>query len=492
MFCRVCHKDNHPEAEVCEFCGVPMAEDPSSFQPTVPVGGTVVLDSGFQQGSLIAGRYLVERELGRGGMGVVYQVTDQKLHGKDMALKLISSDLIANPQAKGRFVQEVLAVQDLTHPNIVKVFHLDEVDGQNFFTMEYLPGRSLREIITERFASGAKFSLEECESILQPVLKALQYSHSQPSPVIHRDIKPDNVIVSGSLSSPQIKVLDFGLAKILAPSQHTSTAMTMGTAYYMAPEQMQAGKDIDQRADLYSVGVMLYEMLTGEIPSGRFALPGELNPALPAAIDELIDKALQQQPVKRHASAQEFAEALKAAGAPEETAIEEPVSEDEEEFQAPYAAEAAPSYAEAEISSAWSDEPADREEAIFSEDRGEHNENNDKFSRNSINISEIGEEKSFVARLYSGDFGFVKTFWIYFFAANLLFSALSAVNLQLSVFVNLMAFFYFIFIAICIWNSSKKFEGKIIWVWIGMAYIGLQSVQKLVKSFHVIGILSNL
>lgn len=232
MRCRACHKENRPEAEACEFCGVPMIDDPSRFQPTVPVNGVVVPDSGLQNGALIAGRYLVERELGRGGMGVVYLVKDQKLHGKEMALKLISADLTASAQAKDRFVQEVLAVQDLTHPNVVKVFHLDETAGQNFFTMEYLPGRSLREIITERFASGDKFSLEECESILLPVLEALEYSHGQPSPVIHRDIKPDNIIVSGSLSSPQIKVLDFGLAKVLAPSQHTSTAMTMGTAYY--------------------------------------------------------------------------------------------------------------------------------------------------------------------------------------------------------------------------------------------------------------------
>ena len=252
----------------------------------------------------------MERELGRGGMGVVYLVKDQKLHGKEVALKLISADLTDSHQGQERFVQEVLAAQELQHANIVRVFHLDEVAGQSFFTMEYVPGRSLREVVEERKRQGKTFSLKECAAVLMPVLKALHHAHTQTSPVIHRDIKPDNIIVTGDFPTPQVKVLDFGLAKMLSPSKLTTTAMTMGTAYYMAPEQVQGAKDIDQRADLFSVGVVFYEMLTGQVPSGRFKLPAEMNPELPAEIDDLMDRVLQQHPNDRYASARELAGAL--------------------------------------------------------------------------------------------------------------------------------------------------------------------------------------
>ena len=312
MRCPVCHKENPSEARACEFCRTPLPDGNSRLQATVPVSGVTVGDAGYEPDSLIAGRYLVVRELGRGGMGLVYLVKDQKLHEKEMALKLISADLTADPQARERFVQEVLAAQDLTHPNVVKVFHLDEANGQSFFTMEYLPGRSLREFCDERFGSGRTFSLRECAGIVLQVLDALDHAHSQSPPVIHRDIKPDNVMVLGDLKSPRVKVLDFGLAKLLSPSKQTTTAMTMGTAYYMAPEQMQGAKDIDQRADLYSVGVIIYEMVTGQIPSGRFELPSEVDSALPVSLDAVIDTALQQHPGKRYATAMAMRGALDA------------------------------------------------------------------------------------------------------------------------------------------------------------------------------------
>jgi len=313
MHCPVCHKENPPGATHCEFCRIPLPDPSSQFQPTVPISGVSVGDQSFAVGGLIAGRYLVERELGRGGMGVVYLVKDQQLRGKEVAIKLISMELTLSPQAKDRFVQEVLAAQELQHPNIIRVFHLDEVGGQSFFTMEYVPGRSLRDIVEERKREGRTFTLKESEAVLMPVLKALNHAHTQTPPVIHRDIKPDNIVVTGDLSAPQVKVLDFGLAKMLSPSQLTTTAMTMGTAYYMAPEQVQGAKDIDQRADLFSVGVVLYETLTGRIPSGRFKLPTELNRELPAAVDDIIDTALQQEPADRYASAREMGSALESA-----------------------------------------------------------------------------------------------------------------------------------------------------------------------------------
>jgi len=312
--CPVCHKDNPPEAEFCEFCRLPLPDPSTRLQKTDLVSGVAVSDAEFAKGSLIANRYLVVRELGRGGMGVVYLVKDQQLHDKEVALKLISTELTANEHARERFVQEVLAAQQLSHPNVVKVFHLDQWNGQSFFTMEYVPGRSLREILDARKHEGRLFSLEETKAILIPVLKALHHAHTQPFPVIHRDIKPDNIIVAGKFPSPQVKVLDFGLAKMCSASKLTATAVSMGTAYYMAPEQMKDVSGVDIRTDLFAVGVMLYEMLTGEIPTGRFKLPSQVRSDLPAAIDAIVDKALQPDPADRFGETAEFINALQVVG----------------------------------------------------------------------------------------------------------------------------------------------------------------------------------
>lgn len=310
MRCPVCYKDNPPEAEFCEFCRLPLPDPSTRFQKTDLVSGAAVSDAEFAKGSLIANRYLVMRELGRGGMGVVYLVKDQQLHDKEVALKLISTELTANEHARERFVQEVLAAQQLSHPNVVKVFHLDQWNGQSFFTMEYVPGRSLRVIIEARKHEGRLLSLEETKAILIPVLDALHHAHTQPFPVIHRDIKPDNIIVAGKFPSPQVKVLDFGLAKMCSASKLTATAVSMGTAYYMAPEQVQGGQDIDPRADLFSAGVVFYEMLTGSIPTGFFSMPSEISEGLSPSVDEVIKRTLQQNPGKRFSSAVEFENAL--------------------------------------------------------------------------------------------------------------------------------------------------------------------------------------
>lgn len=321
MRCTACHKDNASGAEFCDFCKSPLLPPERRLQQTDLVGGEVVADAGFAPGSVIANRYLVVRELGRGGMGVVYLVQDQQLRGKDVALKLISASLTANENARERFVQEVLAAQELSHPNIVKVFHLDQWNGQSFFTMEYVPGRSLREILEARKQEGRLFTLEEAQAILIPVLNALHHAHTQPSQVIHRDIKPDNIIVAGKFPSPQVKVLDFGLAKMCSTSKLTATAVSMGTAYYMAPEQMKDVSGVDVRTDLFAVGVMLYEMLTGEIPTGRFKLPSQVRSDLPVAIDVIVDKALQPDLADRFGEAVEFSNALQVAGSVNDSTV---------------------------------------------------------------------------------------------------------------------------------------------------------------------------
>ncbi|MEW5911076.1 MAG: bifunctional serine/threonine-protein kinase/formylglycine-generating enzyme family protein [Thermodesulfobacteriota bacterium] len=282
---------------------------------TGPLSGkTVVHDGGFAplsdlgDGEVIAGRFEVVRELGRGGMGQVLLVRDRLLKGQEVALKLISPELVALPEAQDRFAQEVLAARLLSHPNIVKVHDSHEFEGRRFFTMEYVSGRSLRELLEERRGADQVFKFEEALSLLLPVLDALGHAHGQG--VIHRDLKPDNVVVTGEYPGWRVKVLDFGLAKMLSPSKLTSSALSMGTAYYMSPEQLSASRDVGPASDIYSVGVVLYELLTGKVPQGRFRLPGEVMPGLPPEIDEVIDKALQAEAGDRYQTAGELVEAL--------------------------------------------------------------------------------------------------------------------------------------------------------------------------------------
>jgi serine/threonine protein kinase len=189
------------------------------------------------------------------------------------------------------------------------VHNLEEWQGQQFFTMEYITGRSLHELIAERKSQIPPFSLSEAAAIITPVLDALAYAHEH---TIHRDIKPDNIIVIGDFPDATAKVLDFGIAKALSTSSFTQTAQALGTAFYMAPEQM-SGSDIDRRADLYSTGMVLYEMLTGEMAVGRFQLPGEIYSKMPKAIDEMLEKSLAKEREDRYDTAGEMAQALQAA-----------------------------------------------------------------------------------------------------------------------------------------------------------------------------------
>ncbi len=262
-------------------------------------------------------------------MGTVYLVADDKLARKEVALKIISPGLVAAPKMRKRFIQEVLSAQELTHESIVKVFHLDEYHGLQFFTMEYLPGRSLREVMKKRFDQNKLFSLEEAQTILSPVLSALTHAHARG--VIHRDLKPENIVIKGELPDISVTVLDFGLARIMSPSRMTSSALAMGTAYYMSPEQLSGKGEVDERTDLYSVGVVLYELVTGEIPAGRFELPTALVDNLPDQVDEIIDKALANKPDKRFHSAGEFEEALDSTSQAKSTQSEQPLQDEQDQ-----------------------------------------------------------------------------------------------------------------------------------------------------------------
>ena len=257
-------------------------------------------------------RYRLERELGRGGMGEVYLAEDLKHHRK-VALKVLRPEIAASI-GRERFLREIEVAARLQHPSILTLHDSGEADGYLFYVMPYVEGESLRD----KLARMQELPVEEAERILYELLDALAYAHAKG--VVHRDIKPDNIMLSGR----HALLLDFGVAKALTeaadPSFVTTTGMALGTPSYMAPEQAMADKAADHRADLYAVGVVGYELLAGRRPFlGNTAqqivaaqmtqIPDDLRahrPAVPALLATTIMRALERNPADRWQSATEM------------------------------------------------------------------------------------------------------------------------------------------------------------------------------------------
>ncbi len=264
---------------------------------------------GLQSGAVLASRYEVLALLGVGGMGAVYRVRD-RVRGKDVALKVMLPSLLAREKAAERFQHEAEVALELSHENIVRVFDvgLDPASGLRFFTMELLEGLSLRAWLEEKKKLRESVKPEEALEITRQLLEALRVAHEK---TIHRDLKPENVFVLAG-DKLKVKVLDFGIAKLQSASQFTSTSMALGTAYYMAPEQQLDAAKVDARADLYSVSVILYEMLTGELPVGRFKTPSQERKGLPLAVDEVVLRGLERKPEARQPSADALLDEVRA------------------------------------------------------------------------------------------------------------------------------------------------------------------------------------
>ncbi len=253
----------------------------------------------FERGDLVAGRYEVQRLLGRGGMGSVYLVLDRKSNRK-RALKTLLPQYARHHTALRRFIREVNAVRKLNHPCIVRIHDARKVDDLVFFTMDYCEGQSLRDLMRKR----KTFGIGSTVRVLSLLCHALEHAHQH---TIHRDISPENVMV---LANGSIKLLDFGLAKLddVDPMM-TRIGVALGKEQYGAPEQRLDAKNVDLRADLYSLGIMFYEMLSGRLPR-----PGQrlttLVPGLPQECDTLVDIALAQDRDQRFSSARALREAL--------------------------------------------------------------------------------------------------------------------------------------------------------------------------------------
>ena len=235
--------------------------------------------------------------IGRGGMGFVYKARQPHLE-RLVALKLLPDKLARDPQFTERFNREGRVLARLSHPNIVSVFDFGRTDDFYFLTMEYVDGVNLRQAM-----QAGRFSPAEALAVVPKICEALQYAHEQG--VLHRDIKPENILID---ARGRVKIADFGIAKLVdedpASATLTGTGTALGTPHYMAPEQLEQPSTVDHRADIYSLGVVFYEMLTGELPIGRFAAPSAKTP-VGAGVDDVVFRTLEKDREKRFQSAGE-------------------------------------------------------------------------------------------------------------------------------------------------------------------------------------------
>jgi serine/threonine protein kinase/Tfp pilus assembly protein PilF len=279
---------------------------PARFQVSVPV---------LRSGQVLGDRYEILQLLGEGGMGAVYKAMDRELE-RPVALKLMRPELAAIPSILARFKQELLLAQQVTHKNVIRIYDLGETEGVKFITMEFVEGEDLRELIQEK----KKLSPEDSVEIIQQACRGLEAAHSVG--VIHRDLKPQNIMRD---RTGRILVMDFGLARTVGGDGMTQTGAVVGTVEYMSPEQSLA-KDLDQRSDVFSVGLILYEMLTGDRPfkaesavaslikrNSESAIPvSDHDGTIPRALSNIVSKCLERNPNLRYQSATELLRDLDA------------------------------------------------------------------------------------------------------------------------------------------------------------------------------------
>ncbi len=272
-------------------------------------------------GYVLNGRYKIEEPLGQGGMSAVYRATDPNLR-RTVAIKLIHSHLAADPEFVRRFEEEAAAVARLRHPNIIQVFDFNHDGNTYYMVLEYLPGYTLLEKLERANQQGQLLSLAETRDIMIPLCEAVAYAHQQG--MIHRDLKPANVMIN---PHGQPVLMDFGIAKIVGGESMTATGGVIGTVAYMSPEQIR-GERPDHRADLYALGIILYQMVTGRLPfqgeNTAATMMQHLNTPVPdvrqfnrntpPVLVNIIQKALAKDVSQRFQSAEELVFALRQIG----------------------------------------------------------------------------------------------------------------------------------------------------------------------------------
>jgi serine/threonine protein kinase len=300
MRCPKCKAENTNTARFCSNCATPLsqAEDRSpSFTETLE---TPIEE--LSRGALFADRYEIIEELGRGGMGTVYRVEDTKAK-EEIALKLIKPEISVDKKTIERFRNELTTARKIRHQNICGMYDINEVMGTHYITMEYVPGEDLKSLVKR----VGRLDSETAIKIARQISIGLNEAHKQR--IIHRDLKPSNIMID---KNGDARIMDFGIARTLRTKGITGAGVIVGTSEYMSPEQAEA-KEIDQRSDIYSLGIILYEITTGRLPfegdtplsialkhkTGEYTSPNLLNPQIPDELNRLIIKCLQKNANER-------------------------------------------------------------------------------------------------------------------------------------------------------------------------------------------------
>ena len=308
--CLECHTENTADSQFCKKCAAPLP-------PSAGISVTKTIETPVKkliQGTTFADRYRIIEELGRGGMGIVYKAGDTKLK-RTVALKFLPSELTHIPEFKERFMREAQAAAALDHPNICTVHELDEAEEKTFISMAYIEGQSLKKKI-----ESGPLELDEAVRIAFQVAEGLREAHKKG--VVHRDIKSANIMVD---ERDQAKIMDFGLARVAGGTLVTKEGMTMGTIAYMSPEQAR-GEEVDHRTDIWSFGVVMYEMFSGQLPfrgehdqAVVYSILNEhpkpitdLNSDIPLTIEQVVGKALEKDRDKRYQQIDELMEDLRS------------------------------------------------------------------------------------------------------------------------------------------------------------------------------------
>jgi tetratricopeptide (TPR) repeat protein/TolB-like protein/predicted Ser/Thr protein kinase len=308
MKCLKCGHENPPGERFCGNCAAPLVKPVAPPETELQAGPTdtmAAIVTELRSGTTFAGRFEVIEELGKGGMGRVYKVYDQKTREK-MALKLLKPEVAGDREAIERFGNELRFARKISHRNVCRMYDLDEEKGTHFITMEYVPGEDLKSIIRMMGPMSAGKTVRVARQVAEGLAEAHRLG------VIHRDLKPQNIMID---REGNIRIMDFGIARSAKVKGMTGAGVVVGTPEYMAPEQFE-GKEADARSDIYALGVVLYEMTTGRLPfEGEtfvsIALkqktetprtPKELNPQLPDDLARLILRCLERDRGKRFQS----------------------------------------------------------------------------------------------------------------------------------------------------------------------------------------------
>jgi serine/threonine protein kinase len=331
MFCSQCGVPLDDSARFCSGCGKPVGgaapvsaapaspaesqQDTSRSQTpfqtvgdraTVGAHATPVPGRILERGARIGNRYEVRRLLGQGGMGAVYEAYDSVVK-EPVALKVLLQELAQDESARERFIREARISRQLSHKNIIRVHDMSLIDDCLCISMEFVDGMDLRRFLADRENRKSPLSVKELQLLARSICDAMVYAHEL---TVHRDLKPENILIS---RQGKVKVSDFGIATLMNVSESQMTRGALGTAYYMAPEQITARGRVDPRADIYSLGVILYEALCGKIPIGRFHAPRELRSEIPENVSLAIMQALEPEPDQRFKTMAAFRDALHQA-----------------------------------------------------------------------------------------------------------------------------------------------------------------------------------